>query len=107
MTLDKHYKGVTDALEAAAPVRKSAAATLTLNERNTIWETTDTFTVVLPPVAEAAGMAFVMENEKGATITITDGGDAGTAISNTAFQTIKDIIIFFSTGRYWVVIFST
>ena len=103
---DKNQKGLTSAWETAAPVRKTATATLGLQERNVIIED-DNITLTLPPVAEAAGMQILFENEGGGNLTVVDGGDAGLAISDTSCQTAKDLLIFQSTGRFWFVVFST
>lgn len=107
MGFDKFQKGLMDALESAEPVRISGTTTLGLNQRNILYDTSSAFTVTLPPVAEAQGLTFTFENVGGGNLTLVDGGDAGTSISDTTCQTAKDLLVYTSTGRFWYKVFET
>jgi hypothetical protein len=89
-----------------APVKTAAYV---MNIRDTdlkVDSTNGAFQVTLPPVAECAGMQYIIRQMASANIvTIVDKGDAITAI-NTTISTATGALGFRSNGEKWFVEFT-
>ena len=93
-------------LDYAGPLVVTAAVSLTAKDTNVILDSTGTFTVTLPPVAEARGRFYAISAPVTAPGTITVANIANESVTpvSMALTAAGDRVLLYSDGSEWYIV---